>query len=272
MRDIVMAMQQVLDTDAYDFLLIGATARDLILDSWYELGPGQMTLDVDFAIYVPEWESYELIISKLIGSGKFKSTSIQHRLCFLPDTEVDIVPFGDIQDESGVYIWPPEFMSGMNVAGFMEINEHGIIVESPDKELRFRVAPIHGICIMKFFAWKDRKHQTDKDAKDLAFILANYLDLKKDLLYDKYLDIATDENYDTIISAGRVLGRDINEILFTNPIVLNQVRKIIEQELMDEDESLLARKMASATQFNYAKSYSVLKSILAGIDDLRLTT
>jgi predicted nucleotidyltransferase len=181
------------------------------------------------------------------------------------------VPFGAIQDESGAYIWPPDFMSGMNVAGFMEINEDGTVVESPDKELRFRVAPIHGICIMKFFAWKDRKYKTDKDAKDLAFIPGNYLDLKEDLLFDKYIDIATDDNYDTIISAGRVLGRDINEILFTNPVVLNQVRGIIENELMDEEECLLARKMASVKQFNYAKSYSALKSILAGIDDSRST-
>jgi len=122
---------------------------------------------------------------------------------------------------------------------------------------------------MKFFAWKDRKYKTDKDAKDLAFILSNYLDLKEDLLFDKYIDIATDESYDTIISAGRDLGSDVNEILFTNAVVLNQVRTIIENELIDEEECLLARKMASATQFSYAKFYSALKSILAGINDPR---
>lgn len=72
-------------------------------------------------------------------------------------------------------------------------------------------------------------------------------------------------------SDGRVLGRDINEILFANPIALNQIRAIIENELMDEEECLLARKMASVTQFNYAKSYFALKSIVAGIDDPRST-
>jgi len=271
-REIVLTMQEVLAAKAYDFLLIGATARNLIMDSWYDLGPGQITMDVDFAIYVPEWESYHLTLSKLVKSGKFSTTPIQHRLCYLPNIEVDIVPFGAIQDETGNYHWPPDFISGMNVAGFMEINEQGIMVESPNKNLRFRVAPIHGICIMKFFAWKDRKYKTDKDAKDLAFILANYLDLKKDLLYDKYMDIATDENYDAISSAGRVLGRDITEILFTNPVVLNQVRAIIQDELSDEDECLLARTMASSSHYNYEKAYATLKNILVGIDDPNLSS
>ncbi|MES2456302.1 MAG: hypothetical protein V4594_12205 [Bacteroidota bacterium] len=54
LRQVVIAIQEILDEKAYDFILIGATARDLILDGQYNLGAGRVTLDVDFALYVPE--------------------------------------------------------------------------------------------------------------------------------------------------------------------------------------------------------------------------
>jgi predicted nucleotidyltransferase len=54
LKKVIQAIQEILGEKAYDFMLIGATARDLILDGQYNLGIGRATLDIDFAIYVPE--------------------------------------------------------------------------------------------------------------------------------------------------------------------------------------------------------------------------
>lgn len=267
-QEIIMAIQEIAAPDTYDFLLIGATARDLIMDGKYDIKPSRGTLDVDFAIYVPHWEGFSLIMKKLVNSGRFTGTSIQHRLCYMETTDVDILPFGAIQNTEGEYTWPPDFMDGMNVAGFIEVNNHGILIESKPDNLRFRVAPIHGICIMKLFAWKDRKYKTNKDAKDLWFILANYLELKMNIMYDQYEDLAIAEDFDIIISAARMLGRDMKEILIENPLVHAKICEIINQELLDEDNSLLVRTMAAGEICGYNRAYKALQSMLAGINDI----
>lgn len=103
MLEIIQTLQEILGKQAYDFLLIGASARDLIIDTIYDLGISRSTEDVDFAIYVPEWDAYEKVLQKLIASGHFQSTKITHKLLFKNRYEVDIVPFGDIQNEDGHY-------------------------------------------------------------------------------------------------------------------------------------------------------------------------
>lgn len=45
-------------------MLIGATARDIIMDGIYDLGVSRMTADVDFAVFVPKKQ-----ISELLGTG-----------------------------------------------------------------------------------------------------------------------------------------------------------------------------------------------------------
>jgi predicted nucleotidyltransferase len=124
--EIIKAFQQILGDQAYDFLLIGASARDLIMDGVYELGISRLTKDVDFALYVPEWNNYHIILEKLLNSGLFSSTRITHKLIFNHAYEIDIVPFGNIQDDQGQYTWPPDHIKAMNVAGFVEISEAGV--------------------------------------------------------------------------------------------------------------------------------------------------
>ena len=117
LQEIIKSIQAILGEEAYDFLLIGAIARDLILDGQHGLGVSRKTLDVDFAIYVPQWENYDSIIKRLTDSKLFTSTKVKHRLIYKENSEVDIVPFGEIQDGKGEYTWPPEDLHAMNVAG-----------------------------------------------------------------------------------------------------------------------------------------------------------
>jgi predicted nucleotidyltransferase len=265
LRQVVNAIQEILGKKAYDFILIGATARDLILDGQYNLGAGRVTLDVDFALYVPEWDSYAELINTLLASGRFSATRVMHKLIYNDNYEVDIVPFGEIQDENGEYSWPPDFIQSMNVAGFMEIKDQCITFQVEGEEISINAAPIHAIYFMKILAWNDRKHKDDKDGKDQGFILSNYIELKYDVLYDEYQDIVESDDWDAITSCARMLGRDIGKLLKSNPKALAKTYEIIEKELIDEDNSKLAKSMSAGGNFNYTKSYNALSKLLTGL-------
>src|ERR1700761_7137469 len=86
--EIIAAFQEILGTQAYDFLLIGASARDLVMDGIYELGISSLTKDVDFALYIPEWNDYDVVLERLIASGLFEATRITHKLIFQKAYEI----------------------------------------------------------------------------------------------------------------------------------------------------------------------------------------
>jgi predicted nucleotidyltransferase len=192
--EIIRSFQEILGEQAYDFLLIGASARDLIMDTIYDLGVSRSTEDVDFALYVPEWGIYKEILQKLIDSGQFQPTKATHKLLFKNVYEIDIVPFGDIQNNEGHYTWPPDHIKAMNVAGFVEVSAGGIGIQTQGAE--FKVASVPGICMMKILAWQDRGRWDNRDGKDLGFILSNYIEMKYEDLYTLHEDLMQDEDFD----------------------------------------------------------------------------
>jgi predicted nucleotidyltransferase len=263
--EIIAAFQQILGDQAYDFLLIGASARDLIMDGIYELGISRLTNDVDFALYVPEWNDYDQVFEKLIASRQFTATRITHKLIFKEAYEIDIVPFGNIQNEQGQYTWPPDHIKAMNVAGFIEISEAGLEINSGS--LHFRVASIPGICVMKLLAWHDRGRGDNRDGKDLGFILANYIDLKYEDLYGLHEDLMTDDNFDRFVTTARIMGRDIYELLKTNAAALEQIKQILVTETEDEEYSRLALCIKEGGGLSYPLAYRSLVALLKGLGD-----
>ena len=262
---IIHSMKEILGEQAYDFLLIGASARDLIMDTIYDLGISRSTEDVDFALYVPEWSSYEKVLQKLIGSGLFQPTKATHKLLFKNRYEVDIVPFGDIQNEEGQYTWPPDHIKAMNVAGFREVSAGGIKIQTDETE--FRVASIPGICIMKILAWQDRGRWDNRDGKDLGFILANYIEMKYEDLYSLHEDLIQEDDFDRIVTTARIIGRDIFDLLKTNPLALAQIKDILRNETEDEDYSRMALSLKDGGYFSYPIAYKCLDAMIRGIED-----
>ena len=61
------------------YVVVGASARDLVLHYGYGARVKRATADIDFGIQVPDWDTFESIRHKLIESG-FEETKSQHRL------------------------------------------------------------------------------------------------------------------------------------------------------------------------------------------------
>ncbi|AZI26461.1 hypothetical protein EA772_14355 [Pedobacter sp. G11] len=207
-------------------------------------------------------------MNTLFSSRDFKRTNTDpvHRIIYQGGIEVDIVPFEKIQDPDGEYTWPPPALGSINVAGFMEINEQCITVATKDNSLSFKVASLPGIAMMKIFAWKDRKHESNKDGMDIGFIINHYVDVKEDELYEQHDDIVAAEDFKLINASARILGRDIKELIQENKIALQRTCDILREELSDEENSLLARIMAHSG-LSYITTYDALTNLLQGIED-----
>jgi predicted nucleotidyltransferase len=63
-------------------------------------------------------------------------------------------------------------------------------------------------------AWSDRRHESNKDAQDLRFILSNYADAGNiDRLYEEYGAFLEANEYDTALAGSRLLGADARRVL-----------------------------------------------------------
>lgn len=147
-----------------DFIVIGATARDIMLSLLANTSTRRKTKDLDIAITVPEWEKYDEICRALIADGFEKSTDQAQRFYF-SEYEVDVVPYGAVAKEDDNIYWPPDETKAMSVKGFNEALSKAATVSIDDK-FKIKIASLQGLFLLKFNAWLDRNTCTNKDAED----------------------------------------------------------------------------------------------------------
>lgn len=90
------AIAKVAKDKEIPFIIVGASARDLVMHHGYGMPIKRATRDIDFAIQVPDWDAFEEIHAGLIDEG-YKATKHKHRLLDQRNIPLDIIPFGPIQ-------------------------------------------------------------------------------------------------------------------------------------------------------------------------------
>jgi predicted nucleotidyltransferase len=198
-------------------LLVGATARDLLLVHVFEQPVRRATLDVDFAVALASWEQFEALKQELISGHGFQDEPRQkQRLIYRGEGEgkgmtIDLVPFGRLQVDGSTVAWPPEMDVLMTVTGYAEAQQAAVSVElAPGHQVK--VASLPALAILKMFAWSDRGHRTlGKDAIDLLTLLRSYADAGNfdrmtdpGQAMDKYLALEGNEER----TGAWLLGRD----------------------------------------------------------------
>jgi predicted nucleotidyltransferase len=105
------------------WMLIGATARDLILARGYGLRSTRATLDVDIAVCVDGWSVYEALKAAVVEQdGALEDPNRRHRVILPGALQLDLVPFGGVE-EDGMVAWPLDSDPRMNVLGLTEVFE-----------------------------------------------------------------------------------------------------------------------------------------------------
>jgi predicted nucleotidyltransferase len=188
----------------------------------------------------------------------------QQRLLHAEGAIVDLVPFGELEERSGVIAWPPDFSVVMSTVGFREAYESSIDVRIADN-LVVKVASLAGLALLKFVAWSDRRYE--RDAQDLGLIMRHYLDAgNQDRLYIEggdCSDLLLEEDFDYEAASARILGRDVAQ-LFTD-----QSRQLIERVLSEETNQAGTFALAMAMVRNNANYHGDSDLALARLAKLQ---
>lgn len=199
------------------YFLAGAMARDILLTHVFGIAIGRATRDVDFGVAVGNWEQFDLINDRLVGTGRFsRAEKTSQRIYYKSQGSsagypVDIIPFGGVEAPPLSIAWPPERQVVMNVVGYDEALATVIAVRIED-EFAVPVASLPGLALLKLFAWQDRHAETPKDAQDLAILFHNYYAAgNQERIYEE-LALLQAVDFDIDLASPRLLGKDVRRM------------------------------------------------------------
>lgn len=207
--EVVRELDQVTKKVDIAFFIVGATARDLLLEHGFGLNPGRATADIDFGVRVSSWNDFSQLKTNLCTDKKFRAHRNKCRLTHENGTPIDLLPFGLNSKGTGIVEWPPGDGEEHNMNGFNEAFAVSLdVCVSNNPELTVKVASPVGLVLLKLFAWKDRKPET-RDAIDLGYLVRAYLDLgNRERLFHEHPDLVH-EGFDYQVAGAQLLGRDL---------------------------------------------------------------
>ena len=259
---ITLAILSSIDKNAkilnIDYFVIGAMAREIIVQHVFGIGTIRATRDIDFAIAVGNWEMFEKFKIQLLQEDSgFTSGNKEepYRLLYSMDSNseklfrpVDILPFGGIESYSHSILWPPDLNIIMSVMGFVDASKATVMVKA-DSSLTIPVASIPGLAMLKLISWSERTGNNRKDAQDFSLFLHNYADLgNMERLYGEELRILEVVKFDTEKAGARLLGKDVASI--ASNIAKEKIKNIF---LSEKNNDLIIIHMAIGNYLDEAK-------------------
>jgi predicted nucleotidyltransferase len=261
LKPLLEQLSQYFNSIQTKFYIIGATARDMIMDAHGEKS-GRTTRDLDIAVAVSDWSKYQKIEAGLTNLPKFKK-DISQKQRFIYDGiyHLDIVPFGNIMKEDDKIFWPPDEQMAMSVLGFSEVDSKTLEIEV-DEHLKLNIASLAGIFLLKIVAWNDRNATGNKDADDLGFILRNYFTINENRIHELHSDLYDDTDFAIITAGAHLMGRDIAHILKDNPTAKQKIVDILNTELQKQEESKLINQILETNKiFKYEEVLMCINNI-----------
>ncbi len=240
------ALEKIANTansENISFFIVGATARDFILDKGHNIRPFRATLDIDIGVRVPDWEQYRRFKESLVGTGEFKETKEFQRLIFHDRLNVDLIAFGPIADKKGNIKWPPDKEIVMDIVGFEEAYANSQTVRlREDPIFEINVVTLAGLAVMKIVSWNEGYPNRRKDAIDLALIIYNYTDAgNTERIFNEHSDLLDSKDFDYINAGARLLGRDMATILSGS--LKDRVLKVLDRETRKKEGYKLVEDM-----------------------------
>lgn len=256
--DLLRQLNRTFSKLGSDFFVIGATARDIILDALAGTSARRKTKDLDIAIAVTGWDKYNEICQALIADGLEKSTHQTQRFYF-GDYEVDMVPYGEVAKADDNIYWPPEETIAMSVKGFDEVLSEAITV-GIDNEFEIRIASLHGLFLLKLNAWLDRNIGTNKDAEDIWYIVDNYYFANEGR--GVHPEVYELEGFDLTVGGAYWMAHDIADLLSQEQITY--YAEVLRNEIEREEESRLVVQILETNR--YISSSDVVRVLQTIVD------
>jgi predicted nucleotidyltransferase len=133
--EMLQALERGLNKFRIDFYLVGAVSRDVWMSGIHKLKPRRTTGDIDFAVFINDKGVYESLKNYLINDEGFNPYSGNAFVLLWKDGyQVDLLPFGAIEDENRKVTIQGTGYTSVHVDGFNEVYEEGL----PEVELAGR--------------------------------------------------------------------------------------------------------------------------------------
>lgn len=246
------------------FVVVGASARDIVLHYGYGAPIQRATADVDFGIQVPDWSAFEALKKHLLGIG-FTTTPAQHRVISPGKVQIDIVPFGQVEDEESKIAWPPDGDWVMKALGFQEVcDTAGMVRIQNEPSVDIPVATPRGIALLKLIAWTDRAaNLRGKDAKDLLYLFINYekIPVIRNGLYEDQ-ELMEVYDWDVELASACQLGADARSIAKNR--TFNAIANLFRGENDNLSVELLGEDMCGQIDREYKRNEELLNAFIAG--------
>jgi len=180
LAEAVAAVQAAASLIGCDMYVTGGLARDLWLEFGHEIDTGRKTEDVDFGIECADWQTFDRLARELEARQLRRDGRMQHRFTHPNGTDIDLIPFGGVEEPDRTIAWPPDGNPVMNLVGFAEVAKSTVHVVLPGK-VTVRVVSLPALAVLKLLAWEDRRRgpARDKDAHDLVVIGKHYLGVRE---------------------------------------------------------------------------------------------
>jgi predicted nucleotidyltransferase len=266
LTSILGALTQVSDEMEMRFFLIGALARDVVLEHVHGIELPLTTQDVDVAVAVENWHVYEKLCRRLTDEHGFTEEPQKQRLRSPEGTPLDLVPFGGVAREGGTVQFPPEGSPELTVLGFEEVQEAALPVRFSGGPVAW-VASIEGLALLKLIAWDERPTGRPQDAQDLCLLLQHFYDAKLSVITERHADLFDVENFSKPKASARALGREMGTLLHTEELE-ELVLSVLERETADVHRSQLARATGAPGCYPQLDTrFACLEAFLLGIEE-----
>ncbi len=228
-QEMLSSINTVIKNLGIDFYLVGAVARDCHLSRLPGWQPSRKTLDVDLAVLVASEEQYIQLKESLLKTKLFTEHRTEPiKLFYRNEVELDLLPFGGIEENGVTILTKPNFMS-LEMPGFELLNQYKNLFEV-NEQLKLDICSLEGIVLLKLIAWDDRPERT-KDLFDIKHIIHYYFELTSDDIYNEHFDLMKlypthESDYIQKVSA-HVIGRKIANYLIEDKKLKQRIIQIL---------------------------------------------
>jgi predicted nucleotidyltransferase len=228
--EMLKAMETVFRKFNIDFFLVGAAARDIQLAAGKETAALRKTKDIDIAVMLNDEEQFYSIKDALLATEHFEESEYNSlKLIYREEIEVDLLPFGEIENADRELRLNRHALLVMDMTGFKEVYPFAETIKVAE-DLSLNVCTPQGLIILKLIANHDNPSRT-KDITDIEHLLNVYFELNADEIYSEYMDAM--DFYDTgnndylqLVSA-RVTGRKMKMILTDHASTTKHIKFIL---------------------------------------------
>lgn len=96
----------------------------------------------------------------------------------------------------------------------------------------------------------------------MALLIENYFEIHTERIADEHFDILEDDDFDEFIAGGKLMIRDVKEMLANEQQAFDYVKSIITEEAEKEEKSLLINQiLETSKQLKYEQVLRLLQEM-----------